>query len=273
MTVESAEKLEKKMIRFFRSWTYVTSSFRDEFEKLSAAGAFEENSKSECIWRTRNKFVLKVITSSGDAVVYKTFNRIKRWRSYLFRLSPIGREAVNYDLFRNLGFCVPRLLAAGETRNFFRIKTGFLITEYAADTKNGLCFTPGKELEQETGLREEYLRKNLRLLAKLHVNRILHGGFTPGNLLWRKVDDSAEMELVWIDFASCKTVSRGTLKRKGVIDFFHLFRFFAFTDDEIRKWLDVYFAASEEFLWEKEELFALLKKALAQKLPLRRFMP
>lgn len=262
MTVESAEKLEKKMIRFFRSWTYVTSSFRDEYEKLLSQGAFEENSKSECIWRTRNKFVLKVITSSGDAVVYKTFNRIKRWRSYLFRLSPIGREAVNYDIFRHLGFSVPRLLAAGETRTFFRIRTGFLITEFAADTQNGLCFTPGRELEHESALCNEYLRGNLKLLAKLHDNGIFHGGFTPNNLLWRKTSPSTDMELIWIDFASCKKQKRNKLKKDGVMDFVHLFRFFSFTDEEIRSWLKVYFSSTEQPLWQEEELFARLKNTL-----------
>ena len=75
-TIFSAEQLEKKRMKFMNSWVYVTSSFRNEYEKLDAAGAFEENSFSECIWKTRNKFVLKVITSSGDAVVYKTFKKI-----------------------------------------------------------------------------------------------------------------------------------------------------------------------------------------------------
>ena len=251
------------MIKFMNSWTYVTSSFRDEYEKLAAAGAFEENSTSECIWKTRNKFVLKVMTSSGDAVVYKTFNRIKRWRSYLFRLSPIGREALNYDTFRQLGFNMPRLLAVGESRRFFKIKTGFLITEFAVGTNNGLCFTPGGELEKETAMRQEYLRKNLALLAKLHDCGILHGGFTPGNLLWRNVDGA--MEIVWIDMASCKQKSRRGLAKKGLIDFYHLFRFFKFTDDEIREYLDVYFSASKNPLWQRDELFANLKTALLKK--------
>ena len=259
----SGESLEKKWMKFSRSWTYVTSSFREEYEKLEAAGAFDENSFSECIWKTRNKFVLKVITSSGDAVVYKTFNKIKRWRSYLFRLSPIGREALNYDIFRQLGFNMPRLLAVGETRKAFKIKTGFLITEFAAGTDNGLCFTPGGKLEKETAMCHEYLSKNLALLAKLHDYGILHGGFTPGNLLWRNVD--GELEIVWIDVASCKRTRRRGLRKKGLIDFYHLFRFFRFTDDEIRRYLDVYFAACKNPLWHKEDLFAALKKALLKK--------
>lgn len=250
-------------MRLFSSWKYVTSTFREEYEKLDSAGAFLENSTSECIWSTRNKFVLKVMTSAGDAVVFKTFRKIKRWRSYLFRLSPIGREAVNYDLFRQLGFNMPRLLAAGETRCFFRIKNGFLITEFAVGTSNGLCFTPGGELEKETALRHEYLCKNLKLLAKLHDHGILHGGFTPGNLLWRRTD--GEMEIVWIDVASCKQKKRSQLAKKALIDFFHLFRFFAFTDDEVRGYLDVYFSACKEPLWQKEDLFIRLKEELKKK--------
>ena len=65
-----------RMIRLYRSWSWVREDFADEFDRLADAGAFRPDGVSPAIWHTRTKYVLRVTTSRGFDVAYKSYYKI-----------------------------------------------------------------------------------------------------------------------------------------------------------------------------------------------------
>ena len=138
----------------------------------------------------------------------KKYRRIPKPAKYLLRPSPCGFEACNFSRFEALGIPLPELLAVGETRENFRLKTAFIITRFAENFMDGRAFAPGGKEREDSALMKEFLRRNVVELARCHDACIVHRGFTPANLMWKKRVSPDEkgnnLELLWIDLASCR---------------------------------------------------------------------
>ena len=98
-----------RMIRLYRSWSWVREDFADEFDRLSDAGAFRPDGASPAIWHTRTKFVLRVPTSRGFDAAYKSYYKIRNFHQYIIRPSDCASEASNYVMLAELGFPLPDL--------------------------------------------------------------------------------------------------------------------------------------------------------------------
>ena len=257
-----------KMIRLCRSWSWVLDSFSPDWEKLSRTELLQENGPSEMIWSTKQKFVLKVHTPENRVVAYKTYRYIKHPRSYIFRPSPTGLEALNYAALQKMGLPMAKLLAVGETRKFCFVKTAFLITEFVASSLDGTAFLPGKEYALNRAYLEEFCTKNLAYLALLHDHGVIHNGSAPYNMLWKEkcAADRKEgdcLDVIWIDVATCRRVPAGKgFIRKAGQDLAKFLIPFAFSKDELLSWVNFY--CSKVHYAEKESLAGILSGALKQ---------
>ena len=264
-----AAALQPEFTSCWRSWTYINEEFADDFQALQAAGSLKMNGQFPMIWRTKQKFVLKGTAPSGKTFAYKSYCKLKGTIKYLFRLSPCGMEAENFQLISDCGIALPRLLAVGDTRQGGLLKTAFLITEFAEGYSDGRDFTNLKGVVKDPALRDEFILRNLELLAKLHDNNILHRGFTPANLLYkvRQTPDEQgnQLDLMWIDIASCRKLSKERLKNSMKVDFEQLFRFFEFSNEELLKYIKHYCQSTQEPLKEPEEILSELKKQLQKR--------
>ena len=89
---------------------------------------------------------------------------------------------------------------------------------------DGDDFLPGGSRVQERELAQEFIEKNLLLLAKLHRAGAIHGGFTPRNELYILNNEASDtgknrLQIVWIDLATCRKVpffKRKKLQQKDV---------------------------------------------------------
>ena len=208
MTPIAAAAFCPSMRRLSSSWCYVKDSFFKEFETLEKRGELSESGSGEMIWDTGNKFVLKIALDDGSSVVYKSFRNVVKPAKFVLRPSPCGFEAHNYSLIGALGIPVPELLAAGDTRKNFILEKAFLITRFAEGFFNGRQLLKGELFQERSDLMEELLRRNMPLLARCHDGGIIHRGFTLANLMWKELPqpDSKgnKLELLWIDFGSCR---------------------------------------------------------------------
>ena len=194
--------------RLRTSWEYVKEGFLPELKMLEEKNMLSETGPGEQIWSTKSKFVLKVPLSTGGFAVVKKYRKITRPSKYFFRLSPCGLEAFNFSCFKRLDIPLPELLAVGETRKNFHLKTAFIITRFAENYRDGRAFAPQGEFRERTELMKEFLRRNVMELARCHDAHIIHRGFTPANLMWKERPSSDEngnqLDLLWIDLASCR---------------------------------------------------------------------
>ncbi len=244
------------------SWRYLHRDFAADFAALAAAGAWSENSpRSEIIWGTRSKFVLKVVAPSGTVAVYKSFRKIASPYKYTFGASPSAREALNYQIFTDAGFPMVKLLGVGEFRGFLHLQNSFMITEFAAGFSNGRDFYGRGTRLAETELRDRFLRENIRLLAQLNDLGILHRGFTPANLLYREAPDGG-LELRWIDIAASRTATKKEVRRYGAYDLFHLLRYYDFNADERQKLIKFYLDCRKQPEFTLPELVESLESEL-----------
>ena len=233
-------------IKLLSSWQYIQPEDQEALAGIVAeAESLLPDGRVPVLWQTRNKFVLLLELQDGRKVVFKAPLRVRNAYKYFFRPSPYGREALNFYRIRQLGFPTVKFLAAGEFRTFFKLRKGFLITEYAEGFSDGFDFVPGKIQECEIPLLRDFTEKNFRLLARLHNHRMIHNGFTPGNMLYRKRQepdaDGNVLEILWIDLASCRRVRRPQNYWRWIApDIVHYFSFFQFTDEEKLHYLQVY---------------------------------
>lgn len=248
------------------SWSYFEETFFEEYQKLIREDAIRRNGPFQLLWETRQKFVLKITTSSGRSAALKSYDKLRNGYKFLYRLSPCGAEGVNYQLFRDLGITVPKLLAVGEVRRFGMLQTAFLATEFAENYNDGRVFLQDTELAANTALRDEFICRNLELLARCHDHNILHYAFSPFNVLFRLRDQADaqgnNLDLLWIDVASCRKLPRWILKKRIIRDHEHFFQFFDFRKEELRRYLEVYTAACQRPLGTTDEFLRNLITAL-----------
>lgn len=274
----TSSHFSREFIDLRASWRWVGNDFAEEFDRLSDAGAFLPDGPSRNIWNTRNKFVLRMTTSRGFDVVYKSFYRIKDFQQYYLRPSPSAQEALNYMQLSELGIPLPDLLAVGEVREisdwfiiggFRRLTNSFLVTRFVEGFRDGSDFAIGGPLEKDRTLMMEFCRGHLALLAKLHDAGILHRGFTPTNLMYRKEPDG--MKFCWIDVASC---CRATITTKRIADdIINLFRFLEIpgsTRRELEAW---YLKSSARPRTDMETLSRALEKRLIERLKRKNRVP
>ena len=235
------------------SWRWVHCDFNGDFEGLLGSDALTKGGPSEKLWETSQKFVLKVVAPSGRVVVYKSYHRIAKWYNFIFRPSPMAREALNYQALADLGLPMARLLAVGDDRTCFILKSGFLVTEYVSDSGDGRdFFGQGKHAGNE-GLRDLFIDRVFAGLARLHDQGWIHRGATPANFLYRLHGE--ELEPIWIDVATCRKKGRSGLKRLIPDDFVNFFRYFDFTPAQRRQYEELYLSHASTPLFTAQELF------------------
>lgn len=250
-----------RAIRLHRSWSWIKKDFAEEFSRLGAAGAFQPEGISPVIWRTRNKFVLKVAIGGGFAA-YKSFFRIRNFQQYLLRPSPSAAEALNYRRLSGLGFPLPELLAVGEQRCCFVLKNAFMLSRFVDGFSDGRDFFGDGIHAGEKELTTDFCRAHLRLLAKLHDAGIAHRGFTPANLLYRLTPDG--MKVCWIDVAECR---RAVISTRCIADdMVNLFRFLDLREEDRRELIGCYLAAAQKRRTNERHLCRVLEKRLAKRL-------
>ena len=258
----TAQAFSPKMIRTSRTWGWVRSDFSEEFSRLSDAGALQPGGISETIWSTRSKYVLKVATSLGFDIAYKSFFKITGKTKYLFRSSPCAAEAANYIRLAELGFPLPDLLAVGEMRCCGILKNAFMVSRFIDDYRTGLDFFRDGIHVGDEPLFLEFCRGNLKLLARLHDLGIVHRGFTPGNLLYRNDPDG--MKFCWIDVASCRRSAIST--PQIATDMFHLFRYLKTTPENRRALEAWYLDAVKIRRTNLDELFETVEKRIENRM-------
>ena len=263
------KKFSLSITSLWKSWKFVQESFADEYKKLSDSGRLCEHGGGEFLWQTSQKYVLKIASPAGRNIVFKSYRKIRDRRKYLFRLTPCGLEAANYQILENAGFPMAKLLSVGEERIFLFVKNAFLITEFAEGYYDGKVFLPGKFRQEDWQNREEFIIRNLQYLAKLHDSGFLHQGFMPGNLLWKKKvhpeKETETLDLIWIDVATCRKVSPQKLKQRLGFEIGNFFRHFNFTDEEILKYLECYMEFSISKPLTLEQLYASVKAELMRR--------
>ena len=265
MKIHYSDSFEPEKTSFMSSWCWVKKSFAEDFETLSKSGVLCENGGAEIIWSTKQKYVLKV-SCAGRNYVFKSYRKVRDVRKYLFRMSPCGLEARNYQLLAAAGLPMAKLIASGDTRSFFRLKNMFLMTEFAENFRDGRDFIQGGSLFENAALREEYIVRNLRLLARCHDAGFIHAGFTPANLLYsvRSTPDEQgnALDLCWIDVATCRRFSLLYPPRKMITDHVHFFRFLNIRGKELHRYLQVYYDAVQIKRLPFDRLLKLIEKAM-----------
>lgn len=253
-----------------RSLTHPWRWIREDAAELSEAlraGPPGVDSGPEVLWRTKNKYVLRIKTASGLDLACKWYERIRQ-APYSFSWTQAAKEAYNFKLLANVGLPLVKLVATGEDRGFLHIRTAFLATEYADGFLDGRYFF--ESLSHETGMRDEFTRSNFVLIARLHDAGFCHGGFTPMNELWRKMPEpDAEgrtMEIRWLDIATCHRAWGPVLKRRIVEDLGNFLRFYSFTAEERRECLRIYLESTKVKRFELDSLCRAVEENLAARI-------
>ena len=259
MKRRTASSFSPGMISLLGSWCWVKDSFAADYDRLTAAGAFDPGDGSRTIWSTRSKFVLRVPVSPGFDVAYKGFYRVHGMHRYFLRPSTSAAEAANYVRLAELGFPLPELLAVGEIRRGPVLRDAFFVSRFIDGYRNGLDFHGAGPHASDVPLMKAFCAGHLALLAKLHDAGFLHYAFTPSNLLYRQTP--AGLEFCWVDVADCGKAKIGP--REVVEDLVQFFRHLNHIDAALRReLLAPYFDAVRVPRTNLDEVCALLEKRL-----------
>ena len=250
-----SDVFQKKYVKYAGSWTWLRSGFEEEYDRLRSGDLLLESGPGEKIWNTKSKFTLKV-DDGRRTVVFKTYRKMREVH-YMFHISPLAFEAVNYGRLEQMGFPMAKLLAVGDTRKCFLCKSGFLMTEFVENSCDGRVFMPGGARAADKALRDDFCRAHLKWLAKLHDAGMFHRAFAPANLLWRFGKDGKTLEPIWIDVASCRKKSPLALLKLIPQDPANLFALLGLTRQEAREMLAFYY----DCLTRKRMPFERLEKA------------
>ena len=256
---------KQKSFSILRSWNYCHIDIAEEFLQLQKTNALSRNCQYQRIWQTKQKYVLKVTADNGVTFAYKAYDDLKKKYKYLFRLSPCGAEAANIQLITALGIPMPRLLAAGDKRQCGILQSSYIATEFAEGFRDGRDFYGSGTAAENHPLRNEFIKKNMELLAHCHDNNIVHRGFTPANLLYKHNGTGNQIDLMWIDVASCRKLPRWVLKKMFIVDFEQFFRFFDFSDAELAEFIQHYLQNSAAPPATAGDIIKKLRIALAKR--------
>ena len=254
------------IMRLFGSWKYVNEKYKSQLDDLQkSCGEFSCDGKYPVIWQTRSKFVLLLTLNDGTQLVYKAPKKLRSPMRYMFRPSPWGKEAVNFQRLSQIGLPLVKLAAVGETRKFFILKHGFLMTQFASGFSDGGAFLENGELKDSVSLRDEFISRNFQYLAKMHKAGFIHKGFTPYNLLFKLLPcpdaEGNQLELKWIDVASCeKPFCKINFKTKAVRDLSLFFHFFKLEDSVKIRLLETYCRHNPDISTDAEKLLDVIKK-------------
>ena len=259
MKRRTAPSFSPGMISMLGSWCWVKDSFAADFDRLTAAGAFDPGDGSHTVWSTRSKYVLRIPVSPGFDVAYKGFYRVHGAHRYIFHPSPSAAEAANYVRLADLGFPLPELLAVGEIRRGPFLRDAFFVSRFIDGYRNGLDFHGQGPHALDVPLMKAFCAGHLALLAKLHDAGMLHDAFTPSNLLYRQTPSG--LEFCWVDVADCRKAEIGL--REIVEDLVQFFRHLNHIDAALRReLLAPYFDAVKVPRTNLDDLCALLEKRL-----------
>ena len=257
-------------VKIFQSWEYIHPDFADDLKSLRQSEQLHRTGKHPVIWRTKQKFVMRVETPSGKVAAFKIYDHLKTPRKFFLRHSPAAAEALNYQRIADLNITAPKLLAAGDVRKNGKLKSAFIVTEFAEGFSDGRDFFDDGIHANNITLRDEFIRRAMTLLARCHDHRILHRGYTPANILSR-VRESADadgnnLDIMFIDVASCRKLPCWLLKLKLMVDFIMFFRFFDLDATQRKEFLQHYVDAAEKPLFKLDILAEKVEKALSRHL-------
>ena len=226
---------------YCRSQDKICDGFQAAFSYLKNLDP--ERDADEKLWKTRHKIVVRYTVPAdmfpehdNFQVVLKCY-REKRFFRYLFRPSLAFRVWEGYKLIPAGSPCA-KVLAAAENRRGVRLLNSIFVTEMVQCNGDGDDFCPGGKLENSRELAQEFAEKNLRLLARLHKSGLVHGGFTPRNELYILDPAKKQLDVVWIDLATCRKApffKRKKLQKQDVAGFLSVLKFSPGVDAGLRQ--------------------------------------
>jgi len=248
------------------SWRWVREDAAELLDVLRAGPPGLE-SGLEVLWKTKNKYTLRLKTASGLDLASKWYAKIRQ-APYSFSWTHAAKEAYNFTLLADVGLPLVKLVAVGEERLPLYIRSGVIVTEFADGFLDGRTFF--ESMSHEIAMRDEFTRRNFILVARMHDAGFCHGGFTPMNELWRMLPepdaDGNRMEIRWIDIATCRRAKDDALKRRIVEDLGNFMRFYAFTPDERREYLRIYLDAAKVRRFDLDTLHRAVEETIAARI-------
>ena len=248
------------------SWCWIRTDAA-EIRDVLRSGPPGADSGPEVLWKTNNKYVLRLKTASGMDLACKWYVSIRQF-PYSFLWTLAAKEAYNFKRFADLGLPLVKLVAAGEGRGFFKIRNAFIVTEFAEGFQDGRYFM--EAFPHDNAMRDEFTRKNLVLITRLHDAGFCHSGFTPLNELWRKLPEpdanGDQLDIRWIDLATCHRAWGWSLKRRIVEDLGNFLRFYAFTQEERGEFLRIYLDAAKVKRFSLSSLRRAVEENLAARI-------
>ena len=249
-----------------RPWCWIHEDVA-EIRDMLRSGPPGTDSGWDVLWLTKNKYTLRVKTESGLDLACKWYVKVRQM-PYSFSWTLAAKEAYNFKRLSRLDLPLVKMLATGEDRGFLHIRNCFLVTEFADGFLDGRSFF--ESLSYETAMRDEFTRRNFILVARLHDAGFHHHGFSPMNELWRKLlepdAEGNQLEIRWIDIATCRRGWGYFLKRGIVQDLFNFLRFYPFTPEERREFLRVYLDATKVKRFSLDSLCRAVEAKLAARI-------
>jgi len=249
-----------------RPWCWIHTDVA-EIRDILRAGPPGTDSGWGVLWVTKNKYTLRVKTESGLDLACKWYAKVRQL-PYSFSWTLAAKEAYNFKKLSRVDLPLVRMVATGEDRGFLHIRSSFLVTEFAEGFLDGRTFF--ESMSNEIAMRDEFTRRNFVLLARLHDAGFYHQGFTPMNELWRKMPEpdaeGNQLEIRWIDIATCRRSWGWFLKRLIVQDLGNFLRFYAFTQEERREFLRIYWEATKVKRFKLDPLCRAVEADLAARM-------
>ena len=248
-----------------RSWCWIHEDAAEILDTLRAGPPGTECGL-DVLWKTKNKYTLRLKTASGLDLACKWYAKIRQM-PYSFAWTQASKEAYNFRLLANVGLPLVKMVATGEDRSPLHIRTAFIVTEFADGFLDGRCFF--ESMSNEIALRDEFTHRNFILVARMHDAGFYHRGFTPMNELWRMLPeldaDGNRMEIRWIDIATCHRAWGAVLKRHIVDDLGLFLWFYPLTAEERRDYLRVYLDAAKVRRFDLDTLHRAVEAYVAEK--------